>query len=176
VKIANTYAEWVNLLDSFAEGDDTCIETLENSRFTLDAGTASRFYSRIEETYKKRKKRWLENFQKSFAITSIKRIDDFEIALRNGKRNLLPLNRFISITGLPDDLRKVLSKDLVDFVLEIKNSIKNNVSKVSSDRDKMMIMLSSFELPSLQKQEVSIKKDTQTNNINEPSSGRKIIF
>jgi hypothetical protein len=176
VQIASTYSEWVNLLDRFAEGDDSCISILEKSSFIVDAGTAIRFYTRIEETYRKRKKAWLENFQKSFELSNLKRIDDFEIILRNSKQNLIPLNRFVLLSSLPDDLKKVLSNDLNDFVLEIKSTLKNNMAKISDDRDKMLIMVSSFELPALQLRDIYSQNETNSNNVIHQFSGRKIIF
>jgi len=176
VSTPNTYSEWVTLLDSFSEGDDTSISSLECGSFVVDAGTATRFYNRVEETYKKRKKRWLDNFQKSFEFSNIKRIDDFEIALRNGKQNLLPIYRFVNLPGLPDDIKKVLGKDLVDFVTEIKNTLKNNVSKVNNERDKMMIMLSSFELHVILPKSTDSSIKTLNNQGTEPGNGRKILF
>ncbi|MCZ2356764.1 MAG: hypothetical protein LC115_08785 [Bacteroidia bacterium] len=61
-----TYSEWTNLLNKFGNGDDTALEELSKGSFTVDAGTASRFYSRVEEVYKKRKQSWLDKFQRSF--------------------------------------------------------------------------------------------------------------
>jgi hypothetical protein len=163
-------------MDSFAEGNDATLDILQSGSFVVDAGTAIRFYSRVEETYKVRKKRWLEKFQKSFEISNIRRIDDFEIALRNGKQNLMPIYKFVSLPGFPEDLKKLLLQDLVDFVTEIKNTLKKNVSKVSAERDKMMILLSSFELPLMQISGITQTTSNNSVNTSQTSNGRKIIF
>ncbi|MFN3756688.1 MAG: hypothetical protein ACK4RM_07020 [Flavobacterium sp.] len=172
-----TYAEWSNLLDAFGDGDDTALEKLSKGTFAIDSGTATRFYSRVEEVYKKRKQNWLDKFQRSFQLQNFKTEDDFEIALRNGKQNLSPLSKFVVLKGIPDDLRKTLKKDLEDFVNEIKKSLKDNVSKISSGREKMLILLNAFGLNDIL---VEIKTDKNnskqnTNEIIQPTD-RKIIF
>lgn len=172
-----TYSEWTNLLDKFGNGDDTALEELSKGTFTVDAGTASRFYSRVEEVYKKRKQNWLDKFQRSFQMQNFKSEEDFEIALRNGKQNLYPLSKFVVLKGLPEDLRKTLKKDLEDFVAEIKKSLKGNVSKISSGREKMLILLNTFGLNDIP-EEVNTDKKNNKQNTNEiiPPTGRKIIF
>jgi hypothetical protein len=172
-----TYSEWTNLLDKFGDGDDSALEELSIGSFTVDAGTASRFYSRVEEVYKKRKQSWLDKFQRSFQLQSFKTEDDFEIALRNGRQNLFPLSKFVVLKGLPQDLRTTLKKDLEDFVAEIKKSLKDNVSKISNGREKMLILLNAFGLNNLAEEHKSDKKiNKQNSNEIIPSTGRKIIF
>ena len=83
-----TYAEWTRLLDQFGDGDDTALASLSKGSFLVDAGTAARFYGRVETAYKKRKQHWLDKFQRSFQLQHFKTVDDFAIALRNGKQNL----------------------------------------------------------------------------------------
>lgn len=172
-----TYSEWTNLLDKFGNGDDTALEELSKSTFTVDVGTASRFYSRVEGVYKKRKQIWLDKFQRSFQIQNFKSDDDFEIALRNGKQNLNSLSKFVVLKGLPEDLRKTLQKDLQEFVAEIKKSLKDNVWKISSGREKMLILLNRFDLNDIPG-EINIDKINNKQNTNEiiPPTGRKIIF
>jgi hypothetical protein len=168
-----TYSAWTNLLDKFGDGDDTALEELKKGSFLVDAGNASRFYSRVEEVYKKRKQNWLDKFQRSFELQSFKTPDEFEIGLRNGKQNLYPLINFVVLNGLPEDLRKILKKDLEEFVEEIKNSMKNNVSKISSGREKMMIMLTNLSLNDIPEE---IKTDKKPINEIIPPTGRKIIL
>ncbi len=169
-----TYSAWTKLLDQFSDGDDSVLEELNEGTFTIDAGTATRFYFKVEETYKRRKQNWLDKFQFSFQLQNFKTEDDFEIALRNGKQNLSPLSKFISIKGFPDDLKNTLEKDLQEFVNEIKTSLKSNTSKLSKGREKMLILLNSFELNTTS-EEILIKSKGKTNEII-ASTGRKIIF
>ncbi|HRE64634.1 MAG TPA: hypothetical protein PKU77_12635 [Ferruginibacter sp.] len=172
-----TYSDWAAVLERFGNGDDTVFEEMNAGNFTLDAGTAQRFYSRVEEVYKKRKQNWLDKFQRSFQMQNIRTDDDFGIALRNGKQNLLPLSKFVSAKGLPEDLRKTLQKDLDDFVAEIKKSLKDNVSKTSNGREKMLVMLNTFGLPEIKQEEPIQKKASNKNESNTiPPTGRKIIF
>lgn len=172
-----TYADWVAILERFANGDDTVFEEMNAGSFVLDAGTAQRFYARVGEAYKKRKQTWLEKFQRSFQMQRIKTDDDFGIALRDGKQNLLLLSKFVSSKGLPEDLQKTLHQDLTDFVAEIKKSLKDNVSKTNSSREKMLIMLNSFGLFENPQTE-EIQKGSAYKNSNNiiPSTRRKIIF
>lgn len=172
-----TYSEWVNLLDRFGSGDDTSLEELNKASFTVDAGTASRFYARVEEVYRKRKQNWLDKFQRSFQLQNLKNEEDFEIVLRNCKQNFSPLIKFISLNGLPNDIKNTLKKDLEDFVSEIKKSLKDNISRSSSGREKMLILLNNFGLHKVPEE---IKTNNQINreNTNQiiPPTGRKIIF
>lgn len=172
-----TYAEWVAVLERFGNGDDTVFEELNTGSFALDAGTAQRFYSRVEEAYKKRKQLWLNKFQRSFEMQRVKTIDDFGLVLRGGKQNLLPLSKFVTSEGLPEDLRKTLYQDLTDFVTELKKSLKDNLSKTNSSREKMLIMLNSFDLFDTRKSELLQKNSDKTSVKNiAPPTGRKIVF
>jgi hypothetical protein len=172
-----TYSEWVNLLDKFGGGDDTALEELRNGSFTLDAGTASRFYLKVEEVYKKRKQNWLDRFRGSFLVQRFNREDELEIILRNGKQNLLPLIDFVELKGLPEDLRRTLRKDLESFVAEIKRSLKDSISRASSSRERMLILLNTFDLNNIPAEvKTGEKKDKQVTNKIVSSKGRKIIF
>jgi hypothetical protein len=172
-----TYSAWVKLLDQFGDGDDSVLEELNRGSFVIDAGTATRFYIKIEEIYKKRKQNWLAKFQYSFQLQSFKTEDDFEIALRNGKQNLVPISKFVAIKGLPDDLKKTLRKDQEEFVNGIKTSLKSNISGISKGREKILILLNSFDLSSTF---IEIETDTKNKvqNTNEiiAATSRKIIF
>jgi len=170
--VPTTYSEWTKLLDKFCDGDDSVIEELNKGSFIIDAGTALRFYIKVEEVYKKRKQKWLDKFHRSFQLQDLKSEEDFEIALRNGKQNLLTLNKYINVNGFPDDLKKTLQKDLEDFVTEIKSSLNSNNSKISKGRDKILILLKSFELSPISEE---IKSIPENNELIAPT-GRKIIF
>lgn len=172
----STYSEWVVTLDRFGNGDDSALDLIKKGNFVIDAGTAQRFYTKVEHVYKKRKQIWLDNFQRSLQVQK-GRLEDLEIALRNGKQNLLTLVKFVSSEGLPEDLKKTLQKDLNDFIEEIKNSIKNKIETTNSLREKMIVLLNSFSLPKIQ-EEVGNKGSTlkkEELNIISPT-GRKIIF
>jgi len=159
-----TYAEWVAILDRFAKGDDTVFEEMNAGSFLLDAGTAQRFYARVEEAYKARKQAWLDKFQRSFQMHHFRTIEDFGIALRDGKQNLLPLSKFVTARGLPEDLKNTLHQDLEAFVGEIRKSLKENVSRIENGREKMLMMLSTFGL------------FENPQDLHIPPTGRKIIF
>lgn len=172
-----TYAAWASLLDKFGEGDDSVLEDLSSGSFVLDAGTASRFYNRIERAYKKRKQSWLDQFQRSMQSNHLKSDDDFVIILRNGRQNLSPLNKFVLLNALPIDLRNVLLKDLEGFVAEIKASLKDNVSKVSNGREKILLLLNSFGLNTITPAtNTDTNNDSKNSNKHLPPTGRKIIF
>ena len=170
-----TYSEWVNLLEKFGKGDDSALEELHEASFIADAGTATRFYSRVEDAYKKRKQFWLDKFQRSFQFQNIKSDNDFEIILRDGKQNLSPLNKFVELKGIPEDLRNVLKKDLQDFISEVKTSLKDNLSKIQNGKDKMLMMLNTFGIND-RKDEIKLEDKNNLKKETIPPTGRKIIF
>lgn len=172
-----TYADWVAMLDRFGKGDDTLLEQMSAGSFSLDAGTAQRFYTRVEEAYKKRKQCWLERFQRSFQISAVKTDEEFEAVLRDGKQNLFPLVRFVAVKAFPEDLAKTLREDLVAFVTEIRESMKAKASKSGTGKDKLILILSKFVLPELNPEQLSpsIRLNQKENSI-PPTNGRKIIF
>jgi len=98
--------------------------------------------------------------------------------LHNGKKNLTPLSRFIAIAGLPQDLRAMLQKDLEHLIAEIKKSLKSNISRSSNSREKILMLLNSFNLSNNFVEEVTIIQKTKQKGNNEGISitGRKIIF
>lgn len=55
------------------------------------------------------------------------------------------MNHFINVKGLPEDLKKMLQKDLEDFITEIRTSLKKNNSKTSGS-EKIQVLLNSFQL------------------------------
>ncbi|RZL38772.1 MAG: hypothetical protein EOP00_28295 [Pedobacter sp.] len=167
----STYASWVELLNKFSDGDDAVLEYLSKGNFVVDAGTVSRFYLIVENTYKKRKQNWLDKFQRSFQIQSFKTDNDFEIALRNGKQNLQPLTKFVALNAFPEELKKALKKDFEDFIAEITKSLKDNISKISKRREKMLIQLNNFGVCDIQEE---IEKTKGNQPI--PATGRQIIF
>lgn len=173
----STYASWVSVLERFGNGDDTAVAEIDAGKFTLDSGTAYRFYIRVEEAYKKRKQLWLDRFNRSSQLQSIRTINELEIIVRNGKQNLSPLSKFVSAKGLPEDLRKTLQEDLSRFIEEIRMSMKDHLSRSSNEREKMLTVLNRFGLSEISSVEkipgpAGKKKD----NINNPPSGRTILF
>lgn len=172
-----TYSEWAAVLERFGDGDDTVFAEMNLGSFVLDTGTAQRFYSRVEEVYKKRKQNWLDKFQRAFQMQNIRTEDEFGIALRNGKQNLLPLSKFVSSKGLPGDLQDTLRKDLDDFVAEIKKSLKDNVPDTKG-REGMLLMLNTFGLPEARQEKIVPAKSDNRKKENGalPPAGRKIIF
>jgi hypothetical protein len=167
-----TYADWCNLFERFGHGDDTVFDEMNCGSFDLDSGTAKRFYNQAEEAYKTRKKLWLEKFQRSFEIQSIKSADDFGMVLLTGKKNLIPLSKFSYSKGLPEDLKTVFKKDLEEFVAEIKKSLKENLPKAGNDKEKMTLIINLFRLPI---EEVPFQDDSK-NTVSNSLTKRQIIF
>lgn len=168
----STYAGWVILLERFGSGDDAVLDEISMGSFTLDAGTAQRFYSRVEEAYRKRKQDWLDKFQRSFQMQNTRTYNDIEIVIRNGKQNLMPLSRFVKSKGFPGDLQKTLLHDLEDFILEIRKSLQDSLS-AHADREKMLVLLKTFGLPEASK---ASQTDQRLNDTKPESIKRKIIF
>nr|WP_294783919.1 hypothetical protein [uncultured Flavobacterium sp.] len=175
MKGPKTYSEWVNFLNKFGDGNDSVLDELNQGTFVLDAGTANRFYAKVEEVYKKRKQNWLDKFQRFFDLQRLKTEDDFEIGLRNGKQNLLIIKNFISIEAFPEDLQKTLKEDLENFITEIRTSLKANNSKGSAKNEKIALLLNSFQLTSGFAEQNNLKTITKDTTIIAPTS-RKIIF
>jgi hypothetical protein len=169
-----TYAAWCNLFERFGNGDDTVLDEMNAGSFDLDPGTAQRFYNQAEESYKTRKKRWLETFQRSFETYHIKTTDDFEAVILTGKKNLIPLLKFSESEGLPEDLKDLFKKDLNALTDEIRKSLKKNLPSIGKDKEKIILVINSFRLP----------ENNSKNNVqrgldsaeSESLTKRKIIF
>ena len=175
--IPTTYSDWVAILERFGNGDETVLDEMNAGHFVVDAGTAQRFYLRVEEAYKKWKQDWLNRFQKSFQLQNIRTDGDFATVLWNGKQGLVPLLRFVSVKAFPDDLGNTLLKDLIDFVSEIKQSLKSNLSKTSNRRERLLAILNTFRLPEIM-QQTPVQRTPGANSEKDRSllPGRKIIF
>ncbi|WP_345991276.1 hypothetical protein AAEU33_05470 [Chryseobacterium sp. Chry.R1] len=174
MKAPVTYADWCNLFDRFTSGDDTVFDEMNSGSFDLDAGTAQRFYFQAEKAYKARKEMWLEKFQRSFEIQDIKSIDDFEIIILTGRKNLIPLSKFSELKGLPENLKTVFKQDLEEFVVEIKKSLKDNLPNIGNEKEKMTLIINSFTLPENIEKNI-LQSSPICNEIN-PLIKRKIIF
>ena len=175
MKVPHTYSEWVTLLERFGDGDDTVLELFNKGSYTLDGGTADRFFNSVEAAYKKRKKAWLENFQKSFHFQPAKSENELEIILNIGKQNLIPLVKFVQAEGIHEKIRDLLREDLESFTSEIKKSLKDNTSKVGNAKEKMLLLVNGFALPTVINTSFAEAKN-QHEYPEIQSSGRKIIF
>jgi hypothetical protein len=175
-----TYADWAAALNSFAGGDDTILDDICSSSFTLDAGTAVRFMTRIQDAYNARKKAWLEKFNHSTEIQKIRSEDDMSIVLRDAMQNLRPLMKFINANAIPDNAKQTLKNDMESFIGDIKNSMNKSVQQYGGLADRLSMTLNDFTMDNASKDEVSIPqevKNDQKNANNEPAvNGRRIIF
>jgi hypothetical protein len=170
-----TYATWASLLDRFGSGDDTALEELARGSFVLDAGTAERFYNRVDAAYKSRKKLWLDKFNRLTQSQNIKSVNDFSIMLRNAKQNAGPLVRFAAMPSLPEDLRTTFQKDLNDFFADIQKSLKDSASRATRERDQMLILLRTFTINDIP-QDAPVHHSSQSLPAENTTPGRKIIF
>ena len=172
-----TYSEWAILLQKFGAGDDSVLAVMDKGSFTLDAGTATRFYKIVNDSYENRKQLWLDWFSKMDETQVINNEAELEIMLRNSKQYLRPLFHFSSIQGFPKDIKNVIKEDFQEFVSEIQKSLKDSIPKLASNREIMIFVFNNFDFYFKKEQKSttnSIKPSRSTHKI--PTSGRKIIF
>ena len=129
MKAPETYFEWKEMLEKFAKGDDSLSQLLNQGKMNLDAGTAVRYHSLVNEAYIKRKQLWLDKFKMTMQNQVIKSTSDFAVYLNQTKTGLRVLIDFTQLNSFPNDLKKTLEGDLVLFVTQIKKSLKENVQK-----------------------------------------------
>ncbi|AKK72443.1 hypothetical protein OK18_07205 [Chryseobacterium gallinarum] len=165
-----TYADWADLFERFGKGEEVA-EAMNSGRFELDAGTAQRFYARAEEGYRARKKLWLDNFQRNFTLENIRTIEELEFVLQNNKKTLAALSGFAYSKGLPKELRENFTNDFKAFVSEFKKTLKDNTGKDNKDREKMLMVINSFNMNEVPQDPIIDEYKDST-----PSTGRKIIF
>lgn len=144
--LPNTYFEWSQLLEQFANGDDSVLTDLEQGSFDLDSGSVYRFYNKVRETYAERKKKWIDKFNRLFQIHYIKTEHDLSIVLQNAKSNLQIISRFIELQTFPEDLKSTLEKDLREFVTEARENLKKSFSRDHFKNEKMIIIINNFNL------------------------------
>lgn len=170
-----SYFDWVHCLEKFGQGDDAVIPDMEKGTFHIDAGTAQRFYIKVEEVYSARKKLWLDKYQRSFQLHNLKTENDFSIILQSAKINLHPIQKFIAIKCLPIDLQKTLKEDFENFVNEIRKSMKDNTMKSQPKNEKLLFMIQSFCFFENAEQLISMP-DTESTVDSTTTAGRNIIF
>src|SRR6266542_768494 len=174
-----TYYEWTIELDKFAKEDDSVIEDLIDCKFALDAGTAVRFYLKINNTYSKRKQIWMDKFNQSLTQSRPKTDGELEIIFRNAKANLKPLIKFISLDGLPSDLKDNLRKDLINCISKIRNEMKDNLIKGGNKNEKLFMLINNFDLNEKDLEAYNIILDidnNSANNLENNNTKRRIMF
>ncbi len=140
-----TYFEWFQLLERYARGDDGVLTDLEQGSFVVDSGTVYRFYNKVQEAYVERKKQWLDRFNRSFQVQSIRTESDISIVLRNAKSYLQPIARLIKLSAFPKDLQDTLKKDFDGFVADVRKNIKESVTKNQPGNEKMLFIVNTFD-------------------------------
>ncbi|BAV05435.1 hypothetical protein SAMN05421788_105111 [Filimonas lacunae] len=171
-----TYAQWTDALERFSNGDNAVLAEFNSGSFSLDAGTAQRFYIRVEEAYRNRKKVWVNSFQRAFHTQTIASENELGITLNNSRKNMIPLVSFVTAKGLPEDLKNTLYKDLCEFVAEVKKTLTDNIVKNNKSSDRLLMVLHGFDFMSIITAETSSDPTPLQQNNVPPATGRKIIF
>ena len=94
MKPPTTYFEWKQMLESFSQEDDNVLSLLNDGTMTLDAGTVERFAKLIDETFKKRKKVWLDKLKNASQSQIIRSPSDFSVVISNAKNSLKSIIAF----------------------------------------------------------------------------------
>ncbi len=168
-----TYFEWKQMLDKFAQGDDTVIQLMNEGTITMDAGTVVRFSVLIEETYKKRKQIWSDKFNSASQNQIIRSPSDFAIIISQAKNGLKSIIVFVELKPFSNDLKKTLKDDLQSFVENIKKSLKENAFKDRSNQ--MNSLLLAFDSIDINKVAISNINSSTEIPSNIPNK-RRIIF
>jgi hypothetical protein len=172
----STYSEWSTHLEKFGKGDDQSLEMMCKGSFVIDAGTAYRFYTIVEESYRARKNTWFDKYNRILQLQTLKSENDFSIIIRDVRSGLLPMKKFISINAFPEKLQNALKEDFDQFVTGLRDTMKANINRHSSMKERLVLVLNSFHVSET---DSNYKQITQTITPTSPNStvtGRKIIF
>jgi hypothetical protein len=140
-----TYFDWSQLLERYARGDDAVLSELESGSFVVDSGTVYKFYNKVQEAYVERKKQWMDKFNRSFQVQSIRTESEMSIVLHNAKSNLWPIARMIRLSAFPKDLKDTLKKDFVGFVTDVRKNLRESVKKNQSGSERLLFIVNSFD-------------------------------
>jgi len=166
-----TYSEWSIKLELFLAGNDDVLNDLKDAQFELDSGTASIFYKKLETVYDFQKKKWLDKFNKSIVDSNPKSDGELEFIFRNARSNLNALISFIKLNGIPEKLKNVFKNDLIQFITDIKQNMKEDIMKNNYANERIILIINNFNLSEKEFENKSEKSETNNN-----TSTRKIIF
>jgi hypothetical protein len=171
-----TYFDWSQLLERYARGEDAVLSELEGGSFVVDSGTVYRFYNKVQEAYVERKKQWMDKFNRSFQVQSIRTESDMSIVLRNAKSYLQPIARLIKLSAFPKDLQDTLKKDFDGFVTDVRKNIKESVKKNQPGNERMLFIVNTFDF-----YENSFQSPLSQNSLSDSAQGttpnkKRILF
>jgi len=128
----HTYAEWVPLIERFAAGDDSVLESMRAGTIEWTNIVAERWSSRLNEALSARLKQVSKQLQLALDRAAG---DTFGIsrAMLGARRSLAPLRTATSLPCLPENIRAHLTDELRRFVSETQASLESGAKRIRHD-------------------------------------------
>lgn len=127
-----SYAEWLPLIERFAEGDDAVIEQMSGGSIEWTNVVAERWTARLSAAFTTRLKTLSSQLQLALDRASG---DPFAIsqAMLAARRGLQPLTRVAGLGCIPEDVRKHLGSELERFASQTQETLEKSAQRIRTD-------------------------------------------
>jgi len=133
------YAEWLPVLDRFANGDDDALHDLALGEAPWTSGVAQRWTSQVVFALETRLTALSDSLQR--ALRRAMSHDDQARALIAARRRLAALNTFAGLDCIPDEVQARLRAQIESWQTNTQNALEKSARSVRDDDGRMLKVL-----------------------------------
>ncbi len=169
------YAEWLPLLDRFRAGDDSVLEVLKLGTIEWTNVVAERWTRQIADSLSIRLQALSKQLQTALDRA---RGDYFAIsnALLAARRALSPLRTFVTMSGIPSDIREHLESELNRWTTETQKSLERHAETIRHDQGRLLKTIRDHPLVGAPELPPSLPISPTLEANNPPTRGRRVIL
>lgn len=133
------YAEWLPVLDRFANGDDDALHDLALGEAPWTSGVAQRWTSQVVLAIETRLTALSDSLQR--ALQRAMNPDDQARALIAARRRLMALNTFAALDCFPKEVQAQLQAQIESWRTSTQSSLEKSAQSVRDDDGRMLKVL-----------------------------------